>query len=141
MTSSPLSIDLLHRAVTGPAPGKSSDYDLNPGLRDQIARAAPLRAAAVLCPVIERDGVLRVILTVRAGHLNAHAGQVAFPGGKRDPSDKTLAAPPSSKIGAGMAAAVMLRRRARAPRSAPPTSAAPRRRTSARAPSTPPPAG
>jgi 8-oxo-dGTP pyrophosphatase MutT (NUDIX family) len=91
MTLSPLTIDLLHRAVTGPAPGQSSDYDLNPGLRDQIARAAPLRSAAVLCPIVERAGEFRVILTLRAQHLNAHAGQVAFPGGKRDPSDKTLA--------------------------------------------------
>lgn len=91
MTNAPLFLDLLHRAVTGPAPGASSDYDLNPGLRDQIGRAAPLRSAAVLCPVIERGGELRVILTRRADHLNAHAGQVAFPGGKRDPSDKTLA--------------------------------------------------
>jgi 8-oxo-dGTP pyrophosphatase MutT (NUDIX family) len=91
MTSSPLTIDLLRRAVTGPAPGPSSDYDLNPGLRAQVVRGAPLRSAAVLCPVVERGGELRVILTRRADHLNAHAGQVAFPGGKRDPSDRTLA--------------------------------------------------
>jgi 8-oxo-dGTP pyrophosphatase MutT (NUDIX family) len=91
MTLSPLSIDLLHRAVTGPAPGQSSDYDLNPGLRAQIAVGAPLRAAAVLCPVVDRGGELRVILTRRADHLHAHAGQVAFPGGKRDPSDASLA--------------------------------------------------
>jgi len=92
MTSSPLSIDLLRRAVAGPAPGPSSDWDLNPGLRGAILRsgAAP-RAAAVLCPIVARDGVLRVILTRRADHLSAHAGQVAFPGGKRDPSDPTLA--------------------------------------------------
>ncbi|MFT6775183.1 MAG: 8-oxo-dGTP pyrophosphatase MutT (NUDIX family) [Paracoccaceae bacterium] len=91
MTSSPLTIDLLRLAVAGPASGPSSDWDMNPSLRDAIVRPGPMRAAAVLCPVVERDGVLRVILTRRADHLNAHAGQVAFPGGKRDPSDPSLA--------------------------------------------------
>ncbi len=29
----------------------------------------------------------RLVLTVRTGHLQAHAGQVAFPGGRSDPDD------------------------------------------------------
>jgi len=32
-----------------------------------------------------------VILTRRAAHLRSHAGEVAFPGGKRDASDRSLA--------------------------------------------------
>jgi 8-oxo-dGTP pyrophosphatase MutT (NUDIX family) len=47
------------------------------------------RPAAVLCGLVERAGRLHVVLTRRAAHLNQHAGQVAFPGGKvdvRDPS-------------------------------------------------------
>lgn len=44
------------------------------------------RAAAVLLGV--RDGVQpRVVLTLRTAHLQAHAGQVAFPGGRADPGD------------------------------------------------------
>lgn len=42
--------------------------------------------AAVLIGL--RDGVQpRLVLTVRTDHLQAHAGQVAFPGGRTDPTD------------------------------------------------------
>jgi predicted Fe-S protein YdhL (DUF1289 family)/8-oxo-dGTP pyrophosphatase MutT (NUDIX family) len=42
--------------------------------------------AAVLIGL--RDGVQpRLVLTVRTDHLQAHAGQVAFPGGRTDPAD------------------------------------------------------
>lgn len=35
-----------------------------------------------------REGVQpRLVLTVRTGHLQAHAGQVAFPGGRSEPED------------------------------------------------------
>lgn len=35
-----------------------------------------------------REGVQpRLVLTVRTNHLQAHAGQVAFPGGRSDPAD------------------------------------------------------
>lgn len=44
------------------------------------------QAAAVLLGL--REGAQpRVILTVRTNHLHAHAGQVAFPGGRADPAD------------------------------------------------------
>ena len=48
--------------------------------------AAALIPAAVLVPII--DAVQpRVLLTVRHAGLRAHAGQVAFPGGRLDPGD------------------------------------------------------
>ncbi len=34
----------------------------------------------------------KIILTRRAGHMHSHAGEVAFPGGKREPDDKSLLA-------------------------------------------------
>ena len=43
--------------------------------------------AAVLVPVVLRDE-LTVLLTLRTQHLTTHSGQVAFPGGKRDPEDQ-----------------------------------------------------
>jgi 8-oxo-dGTP pyrophosphatase MutT (NUDIX family) len=43
--------------------------------------------AAVLVPVVMRERPM-VLLTERAMHLTTHSGQVAFPGGKRDPGDK-----------------------------------------------------
>ena len=45
--------------------------------------------AAVLMPfTTEADPHL--ILTVRSAHMPTHAGEVAFPGGKRDPGDRDL---------------------------------------------------
>lgn len=34
----------------------------------------------------------KIILTQRAAHMNSHAGEVAFPGGKREPGDASLQA-------------------------------------------------
>eukprot|EP00878_Enallax_costatus_P003413 GHUV01003623.1.p1 GENE.GHUV01003623.1~~GHUV01003623.1.p1 ORF type:complete len:282 (+),score=55.25 GHUV01003623.1:287-1132(+) len=46
------------------------------------------KKAAVLVPLYEdEDGVVKVWLTQRALHLNSHQGEVALPGGKRDPTD------------------------------------------------------
>lgn len=46
----------------------------------------PRRPAAVLVGL--REGVQpRLVLTVRTDHLQDHAGQVAFPGGRTDPGD------------------------------------------------------
>lgn len=53
-----------------------------------IAKERPIRPAAVLVAVVERDQPT-VLLTKRAEHLNDHAGQISFPGGKIDPTDVT----------------------------------------------------
>jgi len=47
----------------------------------------PRRRAAVLCPLVPRESGLHVMLTVRSAQLKVHAGQIAFPGGKIDPTD------------------------------------------------------
>src|SRR5690242_1173372 len=51
-----------------------------------VAREQPIRPAAVLIPVVAHPEPT-VLLTLRASHLNDHAGQIAFPGGKIDPTD------------------------------------------------------
>jgi len=65
------------------------DHVLNPDFK---VAGRVFRDAAVLIPVVAREPVATVILTVRTPHLAAHAGQVAFPGGKIDPSDPSPAA-------------------------------------------------
>jgi 8-oxo-dGTP pyrophosphatase MutT (NUDIX family) len=51
-----------------------------------FAGDATLLPAAVLVPVTDRDDP-GLLLTVRNAELRKHAGQVAFPGGRIDPSD------------------------------------------------------
>ena len=51
-----------------------------------LAREQPIRPAAVLVPVVDHPQPT-VLLTQRAEHLNDHAGQISFPGGKIDPTD------------------------------------------------------
>jgi len=50
-----------------------------------------LKKAAILMPLIQRKNGLHMILTQRALHLKHHAGQVSFPGGKHEITDKNLA--------------------------------------------------
>ena len=55
-----------------------------------IAAVRPIRLAAVLVPIIERDEP-SVLFTPRTAHLADHAGQISFPGGKIDASDESPA--------------------------------------------------
>ena len=54
---------------------------------DAVPSARTRRRAAVLCPLVRREGGFNVMLTLRSAHLKVHAGQIAFPGGKIDPAD------------------------------------------------------
>lgn len=88
----------LHRAEPPPHQGRS-DFDLDPGLAAEIAAlaaasgqpVAPLKRAAVLVPVVLRDP-LTILLTLRTDGLSSHAGQIAFPGGRVDPTDADVIA-------------------------------------------------
>lgn len=60
--------------------------------RSRLTLAAPdKRVAAVLVPLLDVGGVLHVLYTRRAVSLPHHQGQVAFPGGTREPGDADLA--------------------------------------------------
>jgi len=48
------------------------------------------REAAVIAPVLERDGEPSILFTKRADHLSDHPGQMSFPGGGREPEDDGL---------------------------------------------------
>jgi len=43
--------------------------------------------ASVLVPLVLREDGITMLLTMRTAHLNDHAGQVAFPGGRAEESD------------------------------------------------------
>lgn len=63
-----------------PDPGEDEDY---------LLHGTTLRDAAVLIAFTDRPNP-GVILTQRPQWLRAHAGQVAFPGGKVDPGDRDV---------------------------------------------------
>ncbi len=50
---------------------------------------APLVPAAVLVPIVDRAQGLTILLTRRTDHLDNHAGQISFPGGRVEPGDRT----------------------------------------------------
>ena len=69
---------------------RRGDHDLDPVMR-AIAAVRPIRPAAVLVPVVDRDEPM-VLLTQRTAHLKDHAGQISFPGGKIEGTDPSPAA-------------------------------------------------
>jgi 8-oxo-dGTP pyrophosphatase MutT (NUDIX family) len=77
--------------MLGDRNGPPSDFDLDPELAAGIETLTDLRPAAVLVPVVARP-VLTLLFTQRTDHLPAHAGQIAFPGGKTEETDATPAA-------------------------------------------------
>jgi 8-oxo-dGTP pyrophosphatase MutT (NUDIX family) len=64
---------------------RHGDHDIDPVMR-AIAEVRPIRPAAVLVPIVDRDAPT-VLFTQRATHLPDHAGQISFPGGKIDATD------------------------------------------------------
>jgi 8-oxo-dGTP pyrophosphatase MutT (NUDIX family) len=90
----PLTLDHIQTALAMPPLGERSDFDLNPDVKAAQLPGVKQRPAAVLCGLVERAVGLHVVLTMRAAHLNQHAGQISFPGGKidqRDPSPMAAA--------------------------------------------------
>jgi 8-oxo-dGTP pyrophosphatase MutT (NUDIX family) len=74
----------LEDALAQPG-GASSDFDLNSDVKRPDGQLTP---AAVLIGI--RAETETVILTKRSARLKHHPGQIAFPGGKQDPTDPTL---------------------------------------------------
>lgn len=79
----PLSFEDVRAAL---AERERSDYPFHE-LGEEHLPEGGLRHAAVLVPLLDRDGELCVLLTKRPMALRRHAGQVCFPGGSIDASD------------------------------------------------------
>ena len=69
--------------LAGPVPSPEPD-DLH-----LIALQEGMRVteAAVLVPLIDRSGQVQVLFTQRTAHLDDHAGQISFPGGRVEAGD------------------------------------------------------
>jgi len=83
-----LSLDIPLALNDHAAEAKRGDLDLDPSLWERAGVQAT-RPAAVLIPVIDRSEP-QVLLTLRT-ELPSHPGQIAFPGGKIDPHDRSPA--------------------------------------------------
>jgi 8-oxo-dGTP pyrophosphatase MutT (NUDIX family) len=73
-------------ALLAPLGSLRGDGELDGALPPGPAR---LRPAAVLAPIARRPEGLTLILTQRPTTMREHAGQIALPGGKIDPTDRS----------------------------------------------------
>lgn len=54
--------------------------------------SANFTPAAVLFPLLKKDGEIHILFTKRTQTVRAHKGQISFPGGVRDQGDESLLA-------------------------------------------------
>ncbi len=93
-TAGRVTLEDVRRRFAGPgddaarAFGVRGDHDLNPDFAPLASTV--LRDAAVLVPLVDRDGEVTVIFTQRTATLSAHAGQISFPGGRLEPEDSSV---------------------------------------------------
>ncbi len=80
--------EVLDPLETRPRPPRCGDGDLN-GAPSPTGRV--LKPAAVLALLVRDGDQLDILLTRRADHLQAHAGQVSFPGGRQNVGRESLA--------------------------------------------------
>jgi 8-oxo-dGTP pyrophosphatase MutT (NUDIX family) len=79
----PLTRDAIASRLAGPAPSPEPD-DLHLAALQEGARVTE---AAVLVPLVGRSGRVEVLFTQRTAHLDDHAGQISFPGGRVEAGD------------------------------------------------------
>lgn len=84
------SVRLIERGFTQPLPGEAAQARLAPRPRREWPAGfdyRSIREAATLLLVFPIDARAHVVLTVRAGTLERHGGQVSMPGGVIDPGE------------------------------------------------------
>ncbi|MFQ5420000.1 MAG: NUDIX hydrolase [Anaerolineae bacterium] len=93
--SSPIRIDQVEQALSLP------DFDIIAARRQMAPLSRPIRRdpnqpgeariSAVLILLFCRERELHLVLTRRRDDLNAHAGQISFPGGRQDEGEALAA--------------------------------------------------
>jgi 8-oxo-dGTP pyrophosphatase MutT (NUDIX family) len=74
---------LLSSGLPVSKPPLGSDFSLN----GVIPTPTSFRPAAVLVPLVRREPGITVLLTQRTEDMPSHAGQIAFPGGRKQQED------------------------------------------------------
>ncbi|OGA71733.1 MAG: coenzyme A pyrophosphatase [Betaproteobacteria bacterium RIFCSPLOWO2_12_FULL_66_14] len=80
-----LNPDTLRLRFSSPAPVASVAGDSAAAALQQESYTP----AAVLVPVVDRENGMTVLFTRRTAHLQDHAGQISFPGGRTEPGDES----------------------------------------------------
>jgi 8-oxo-dGTP pyrophosphatase MutT (NUDIX family) len=70
------------RLQRAPPARREDDYHIAP-----VPPGTRITEAAVLVPLVDRDGDIRVLLTQRSSHLRDHPSQISFPGGRVEGGD------------------------------------------------------
>jgi 8-oxo-dGTP pyrophosphatase MutT (NUDIX family) len=87
-------VNFLEAALKRELPGQVAQEQMMPSLSDKtrfsLAAKATARPGAVMVLFYQKNGELMIPLIERAHYDGVHAGQISFPGGKMDTSDKDL---------------------------------------------------
>jgi 8-oxo-dGTP pyrophosphatase MutT (NUDIX family) len=83
----PLASDVLTASRLRDAFLLPSNWQPEPIVEPRVRVGAALTPAAVLIGLVMREAGLTVLLTQRTAHLNDHAGQISFPGGRVESED------------------------------------------------------
>lgn len=83
----------LRRQLQAPLPGfKGQKFMLPEGRRYVDPAPGSARQSGVLLLLFPKSGRLHLVLIERSRDGGVHSGQIAFPGGKREPFDKDIVA-------------------------------------------------
>lgn len=85
-------IDRIASRLLSQPDGVGVDGEFVPDWMPEKPFDRPPVAAAVLIGLVKRPDALSILYTERSPELRSHSGQVAFPGGKIDPTDADAAA-------------------------------------------------
>ncbi len=87
-------IELLRRRLSSELPGPPAHVRMAPSRAAAAERiqveGRDCREAGVLALLYPRMGEPHLLVTVRRAHLSQHAGQISFPGGRREPDEALL---------------------------------------------------
>lgn len=87
-------VDFLRRRLDAELPGPKAQVRMAPSRVDAAERllveGRDCREAGVLALLYPRAGEAHLLMTVRRAHLAQHAGQVSFPGGRRENDEPFL---------------------------------------------------
>jgi 8-oxo-dGTP pyrophosphatase MutT (NUDIX family) len=89
-----MEISDIENALRRPLPGKIGQYIMAPEYRPDYDHAEVMkfnpRIGGVLLLLDPTESETKIIFTLRKQYLGTHSGQMSFPGGKQEPTDRDI---------------------------------------------------